>query len=439
MNITIRALRYILIIAVMALLLGLLWWYFFLHSQSQTITNNDSARGYTSDVMPSQNSIGDTYNNIVSGISDFINNTGTKDAGTAPQQLWHITKTPVAGMGFVGTKLRFAERSTGQIWEAEPQTGTVVRLTNKLFPKTYEAIFGRNGEVILRSLDEGGVITSFSGTVATSSNSSATTSPLEITGKYLDRGIREIVPIPETRELLYAVENLQGGVDVVRSMWDGSKKKSLFSSPLSSWRIGVLTDGRSFLAQNPADNVAGSAYELKNGALIPQVRDTPGLTFLPRTSSSAFLSGASQDGALLLYARIKEGATIETLPVRTVADKCVWAPPSAPGTSTKKPAADAGPFIAYCAVPQTIPSTHFFTDWYGGIAHTTDAWWRIDVSANTVELIPAGPSNDAFDVENPVIDTSGKNIAFMNSQDKTLWLLRMRVAANPISATSTSQ
>src|SRR3989344_6044328 len=135
---TTKIVRYILMASVVFLLLGLLWWYFFLRSQSQTITSSDSARGYDTGAASFQNAIGSTYNNIVSGISSFINDSDTwgTGKGSAPKQLWHVTKTPVAGMSFVGSgatlRLRFVERSTGQILEADPADGTVVRLTDKL-------------------------------------------------------------------------------------------------------------------------------------------------------------------------------------------------------------------------------------------------------------------------------------------------------------------
>ena len=445
---TTKIVRYILMASVVFLLLGLLWWYFFLRSQSQTITSSDSARGYDTGAASFQNAIGSTYNNIVSGISSFINDSDTwgTGKGSAPKQLWHVTKTPVAGMSFVGSgatlRLRFVERSTGQILEADPADGTVVRLTNKLFPKTYEAVFGRAEDIILRSLDEIGAITSFSGTIATSSSrsssgdTSATTSSAELVGKQLERNMHVIAPIPGTRELLYAIENPQGGVDIIRSLWDGSKKKSLFSSSLTGWKPGVLADGRIFLIQNPADDAAGFAYELKDGALKAQARDVPGLTFLPRTSSTAFLLGESRNGSLALYVRARDDAAIASLPLKTVADKCVWAPPSTSGTSAKKTTGDSGPLVAYCAVPLSLRGTNFLDDWYRGVVHTADAWWRVDANADTVELIPVdGGASETFDVENPIVDLKGENIAFMNAEDKTLWLLRIGTAANSASTT----
>lgn len=434
-----KIIRYVLVATVAFLLLGLLWWYFFLRSQSQTITASDAARGYETSVAPFQSTIGSTYNNVVSGISSFFSNTGGGEgSGKTPPQLWRVTKTPIAGMGFVGNgdslRIRFVERSSGQILEADPRTGNVTRLTNKLFPKTYEAVFGRVNDVILRSLDEIGAVTSFSGTIATSSPSSQSdnapaTSPTELAGKYLDRNIRAILPILSTRELLYAIENTQGGVDVMRASWDGSKKNIVFSSPLSNWKILVLSDGRIFLIQNPADDAVGFAYELGNGVLLPRIRGIPGLTFLPRASSSAFLFGESQNGTLALSVKTRDDAATIALPLKTVADKCIWAAPLISGASAKK-TSDSGPLIAYCAVPQSIPSTQFLNDWYRGIVHTTDAWWRIDANAGTVELVSVDGAGETFDVESPIIDTEGKHIAFMNSEDRTLWLMRINTSAN---------
>ena len=190
--------------------------------------------------------------------------------------------------------------------------------------------------------------------------------------------------------------------------------KIVFTSPLSSWKLTSLDDGRTFFTLQPADNVPGFAYELKSsGSLVPEIQDVPGLTFLPRASSTAILYGASAGGTLNLFAKASDKGQIFPLSIRTVADKCVW------DLSNKQ-------LIVYCAVPQFVVSNTFLNDWYRGVTHTSDSWWRADANDGTVELVFSPSEGDeSLDVENPVIDASGEHIAFMNAVDKTLWLLRI--------------
>ena len=83
----------------------------------------------------------------------------------------------------------------------------------------------------------------------------------------------------------------------------------------------------------------GYAYTLKaDGQLVPLVRGVLGLTVLPKTSSPLLLYGSSS-GAGLSLVGVASG-TPQTIPLATVADKCVWLP----GNSD----------IAYCAVPNRL-------------------------------------------------------------------------------------
>lgn len=436
MRITKRAVWYGLTGVIALLFLGLLWWFYFLGAKEAAITTADAARGYGTAAPAPSNSIGSTYDNIISGLSSFIGgNDAASDAPDTRSSLWHVTKTPVAGFAFESSmpKLLFAERSTGYIVEADLAAGTLTRITNKLAPKTYEAAFGAEGDVILRSLDEVGLVESFAATITGfSARGTATTSGMELRGNDLVRGVVALVPFPKTREVVYIVRNPGGGSSITRSSWDGSKRIVLLSSPLAGWRLSATGDGRLFLVQTAEDDVAGSAYELKGGALDPVVQGVLGLTFLPRTGEAASLIGESRDGALALSAYLADGRTI-VLPVRTTANKCVWAPtPSAAGAGKDRKPAD--PLVAYCAVPQTISSRTFLGDSYRGALHTADTWWRVDANTGAVEpLALTGSTNEPLDVENPAIDGGGGTIAFMNARDQSLWVLRL-----PRAATSTA-
>lgn len=399
-------LKYAVIIIAAILLAGLVSWYIFLNRQAKTITATDSARGLGTASPSFSSSLGSTYNNIVSGITSFVGGSSAGSADKLPPQLWQVAKTPVAGMGFIGnastSKLYFAERSTGYILEADPKNGVISRITNKLLPRTNEAVFGRERTVVLRSVDEEGGIVSFAGSFASST----------LTGNYLMRNIRAIVPDPKTNGLLYLVKNDNGEGVAVRSSWNGANPKIVFTSPLSSWKLISLEDGRIFVALPPADNVPGFAYELQgDGSISPEIQDVPGLTFLPRASSIASLFGSSSGGTLNLFAQTD--GTLISLDIKTVADKCVW------DLSNKRT-------VVYCAVPQFVISKTFLNDWYRGAIHTSDSWWRVDANSGTVEQVFSPSERDGtLDVENPIIDMGGEHIAFMNAVDKTLWLFRI--------------
>ena len=195
----------------------------------------------------------------------------------------------------------------------------------------------------------------------------------------------------------------------MRASRDGKKSTPIATLGVALWRLAWLSDGKMILVQSTADGVAGYAYELKvGGSLVPLTDGTLGLALSLQPGASQAMLYSS---GFTLFARANTDTSIIALPIRTVADKCVWAPGVAP--------------IAYCAVPQASLGNEPLGAWFRGEAHSADTWWRVDVPAGQAELLYAPEEGLRLDVENPTIDKRGEYIAFMNAVDKSLWLLRI--------------
>ncbi|MEK7156238.1 MAG: hypothetical protein AAB790_00315 [Patescibacteria group bacterium] len=411
-----RAIVEYLLAAVLVLILGsLAGWYFFLRTQTKTTVEQGTARGFGI-AIPEGRANGD----IPAG---FARTDGAAPAGRTserPAQLWQVEEKPTAGHAFVGSagtlRLRYVERAGGYVFDADPGTGLRTRLTNTLLPKVYEAQLSENGHVFERSVDTLGNITTFAGTVSTSTGaSSASSSAMTLLGSYLAKNIANLTTHPVSGALLYTVADTNGGT-VVSSEWDGQKPKALLQSAILSWRPALSEDGRIFLAQAAADGVLGYAYELKkDGTLNRLLGPVPGLVVRVRPGSKAetdaLLWSQSTRGELRLFVRVGQNATAVQLPVRTAADKCVWLPGNDP--------------VAYCGVPQGSVGQNFLDNWYRGSAHSSDSLWRIDAGAGTAELIFTPPSNTPIGIENITIDREGSVLAFTNATDKSLWLFRL--------------
>ena len=191
---------------------------------------------------------------------------------------------------------------------------------------------------------------------------------------------------------------------------EGASQKPVFASTLQQWRVWWLSDGRMYVAQQPSDGIMGYAFTLKGGTLQGLV-SAPGLSILPRTGSTALIYSSSA-GGVNLFGQTSAGTTPVRFTVRTLAEKCVWAP--------------GKDLVAYCAVPQVLPTrASYMEEWYRGAAHTSDAWWRVDVSAGIAQNLFTPDSGTSFDVEHPAIDGNGSYIAFINAADKSLWMLRI--------------
>lgn len=398
MNNLIRVTQYILAGLLVICIFAGAWWFVTFRSKVKRIAQVDTGRGAGIEA-PAANPFGSTYRNVVSAIS------GTKapDEPSPPEErAWHISATPVAGFGFLGssTMLRYVERSTGYIFEAQPNTRSIVRDTNTLVPRVYEAAVSSSGFVALRTFEDGAVVTLIGSTTRPISE------PQAFKGVKLARDIQSLAFGPSGKELFAIVRTPEGSVGI-RSRIDGSNPAQVFASALGGWSVKWLLDGRIMLVQNPADGVTGYAYELKNnGAFVP-VASGPGLTFLPRSSSSSRLIGTSDGGLSLVVEQVATTTRLE-LSLRTVAVKCVWPPK---------------PHTLFCAVPQSDPGAGFLNAWYRGLVHSADQWWIVDTDKGSAEVLYA-PSS-ALDVQDPVIDSSGSYILFKNAADQTLWMLRI--------------
>lgn len=403
--------RYIGLAAIVLLLLGLAGWYFFISRQTRNIEDVALARGFDISVPSFSGSRGSTSENIQAGFGMRLEEIGTstvaEEERPRPPRLWRVNTTPVAGMGFVTngstTVLRYVERSTGHIFDANPDDGAIVRRTNRLIPKVYEALVSADDAVIARTIEEDRVVT-FAGELGTTTEDGF----VPFTGTDLGDGISSIA---FANNMTVFVAERAGTIGLIRSEIDGSKPQGLLSLGVSSFNVLPLTDNRIVLVERSASGVPGHAYEVKNGALESLARNIPGLTLLPRANSNALLIGSDTGRTLSLAIRpSKEGTTLP-LQLATVADKCVWAP----GLG----------LTAYCAVPQALPSPGFLTNWLRGKAHTSDSWFIVNGGAGTSESFYSMSADDALDVERPVMDEQGEYIAFMSMRDKSLWILRI--------------
>lgn len=399
--------RYVAAAILVMILGGLLGWYVFVHQQISSTDTLDAARGFGGS-SSFGGETGSAFENLIGGITGAI--AGGDEERKAAPRLWQITRTPVAGHGFASTspRLYFAERASGNILIADPHTSKIERLTNTLFPRVVEAIFAVDGSVVLRSIGENGEILSYAGRIATSTSPAAGDTPMKLEGVLLPQDIVSIAARSNPNELFFIAKEQAGGSSGVTSDWGGGGQKRLLVSKLSDWTALLLEDGTKYVVQKPADDVAGFAFKLLgSGSLERYIGDVAGLMILPKSGSSAMLYSSVSGGAYSLFGRTSDKSTYTRFPVRTRADKCVWS-------------RDAR-LIVYCAVPGTQGAN--LKGSFDGSEHTLDSWWRIDVSANTAEQIYVPDSSVALDVENPRIDPTGTYIAFMNTADKTLWML----------------
>ena len=415
METTIRILKYILAIVVVAVLGGLASWFFFVRAHQASTAATDAGRGLNVPTPSATSTVGSTAENTA--IANTASTSTEPLANTAhpTQRLWRADQGPIAGFSFItepkgattSADIFFAERANGYVFDADAAAQNVLRLTNTLIPKTYEAIFAPKGGVVLMRTLESGTIQTLLANFPTPASTS--TFPQNLGGPTIAQGIRAIAvdPDPKSNQLMYLAP-AAGGTGGYLSSLGNAKPKQIFSSPISSWRP-MIAGGKIILLENPTDGLPGYAYTLgSSGSLSLYAGPLPGLMILPHPTQSALLFSISSGGRLTLYAQVGKSAPV-ALSIATVAEKCAWAP----GKN----------LVAYCAVPQSAVPTGFIDLWYQGALHTSDSWWQIDVANGTATELYT--PQQSFDVHDPQVDPSGNYIAFTNGADMSLWVLRI--------------
>lgn len=398
--------------AVVVMALGALaGWYLFVSQQIDSTDARNDARGF-GETVSFGGAIGSSLSNLLGGVVSEIVGGSEEERAQAPR-LWPITKTPVAGLGFVGstTALYFAERASGNVLTADPTTTKIERLTNTLVPQVHEAVFAADGSVILRSIGENGAITSFAAVMATNTSPAAGDTLKKLEGMYLPEGIISLSARSAPNEIFFILKEGEGAAGVV-SNWAGGSRRRIFTSPLSDWKSVQLANGSRYIVQKAADNTIGYAFSVNSAGALEKIASGVGLSILPRPYGPGIIYSIVGTNSVSLYAKAAEMGSEIRLPIRTIAEKCVWAP--------------GARLIAYCAVPQTSPRAGFLQGLFDGSLHTSDAWWRVDVSANTAEQLFTPDSSISLDVESPAVDANGTHIGFINRADKSLWMLRIQ-------------
>lgn len=401
--------------AIILLLVGLLGWYLFLRNQTLNTESMDAARGFDIAVPSFTGSRGSTAENIGAGLGAESILAASQPG--RPPRLWKVSTTPVAGAGFLAgsTTLRFVERATGHIVDVHPQSGTIVRRTNELVPRVYEADVAGDGSVAFQFFHEG-LLTTMLGRLGTTTPEGF----FKLVSTDLGTPVRALAASPTYPEISFIVAT--GTMShLIRSRSDGASPQRLLSLGVGGFDISALPDRAIFLTERPASGVLGRAYEVVNGTLLPRV-SALGLMFLPRASSTAVIYSEDSSSRVRLFVQPTRTAPVSELTLPTLAQKCVWMP-EVRRVGTTSPAAPT--LTAYCASPQTAPGANFVDSWLRGAVHTSDAWFRIDASAALAEKFFTPESTVALDVEDPIMDSSGSFISFMNARDKSLWMLRI--------------
>jgi hypothetical protein len=404
---------------------GVYYWYFFiLNPNVAPIPTNISI----SDIFsPFNNAPVTTSNEPV--VTQPVDNSSGGDENTivvdnvpvfSLPKLRQISKTPVAGFFASSTAstsiVRYMDRGTGHLYEADDTSNDIRTLSNTTLPKIYEAYGNKNGNgIIIRYLKDDNETVSNFYTELRSTGTSTSQTPYELKGKYLSPEISQLVVSPSGDKVFtWNIENGSGQGYI--SGLDEKGKTKIYSSPLTQVNVDWPETNTIVLSTKASSIASGYIYSIntKTGDLSTIIGNYRGLSGKMNRDGSKILVSAIVNSNIVTSIRNIKDSINNDLLFKTLSEKCVWS--------------NVVKTDLYCAVPSQIPTGAYPDDWYRGRVSFIDQIWHVDTKtgethqlANLLEL-----SNSRIDAINLTLDPKENTLYFINKEDLSLWALDLK-------------
>jgi hypothetical protein len=396
---------------------------FWVLNRGASTQNPDGTVGFSiRDFLPFGSNNNTVQIDTSSSTPDVVDNTpNTTNTNTPVPKLRKLSIEPVAGAVVfnrgTSTIVRFVEKGTGNVYEANGSTNQITRLTNTTIPKIIRATWLPDGSGFLAQ-----TIDAYTEVIETSlvnivnsktSTSTENLTPFRASISKLPIGINEIIVRPDSKKIVYYIVNPNGSSWYISNP-DGTQASKIIDMSVSEWIPRSYINNKVIIQTKSSYSSAANTYVLdtearsikKTGASIV------GLSAIPDYDQKPYLiSKGGQIPALGIMNDVS-GTTVE-LKTFGLADKCVW--------SKSKDVA------VICAVPNSIPLGLYPDDWYKGKISTTDTVRKIDyvngIQTNISDL--SADSNEKIDVVNPQVSKDDSYLIFRNKIDGYLWMLNL--------------
>ncbi|MBI4065956.1 hypothetical protein HY412_02075 [Candidatus Kaiserbacteria bacterium] len=296
------------------------------------------------------------------------------------------------------TAVNFIERRSGNVYEYLARAGTLTRTSNKTVPGIQSAVWLPNGSTAFVRYLSGDNFSTIN-TYALNSNGT--------NGFFLSQNLADITV--SSTSVLTLVSGVNGSsASLLRT--DGTRPSEIFTTPLSSLRIGFAGRNQYLAFTKPSAALPGSAFIVDNAGRFSKIAG-PLNGLVAKASQSGKWALVSYTNNGIMQMGLVNVTTDESisLPVATIADKCVWT---------------ANDLAIYCGIPvNASPNFSYPDDWYQGAVHFSDRIWKIDVAGRYAQLVlDFSKENDkSLDAEALAIDPINTILVFINKNDSSLW------------------
>lgn len=306
---------------------------------------------------------------------------------------------------------RFIEQGSGHVYEYNFNSREKKRISNTSIPKIQIASFAKDGNTVAFQYLEGGTIRTGIGQLATSSEEG---SYKKIT--FLPAGLASVALSPAGDEVAYSTIGPNGGVVGVAEK-DGTKARTVFSSPLTRWFVSWHSED-SLVVETPLSTEGGAAYSVNvRAAVSSAVVETAG-----------YFSGVvgASDGTHFLYTpvwskgvtrlNIKNDTEFIGFSMNTIPSKCSFMATSTDFALCGSGSGSSAPIIA--SLEAWLRGEGYVKD-YLYLVNFGDGLWSPVIRSEDL-------GDRSFDIEHVEADTEGTYGAFKEREGETLWGFRLR-------------
>ena len=396
-------------VAIILILGGAAYWYFFSRNTSNAPANSNSSPGFLSRLFPTS---GNRPTNQA-GNQNPGNNAGT----TAPETnipnstLSQLISANISGAAFiyphtnkvgVGVKgssastgkIRYIERSSGHVFEIDPDGKNQNRTSNTTIPGIFDVVWSSAGDRAILKYISGNNLNILSARFTASSTQ----------GIFLSPDIKNITFSPAGDRIAYVTAQ-NNETQIITATPDNKSQRVIFRSPYSSWRVYWPEAGSIYIVNSPSATLDGFLYKVsvQTGTMEKITGPLLGLNVAGNSKNffaSQSLPGEGTISSSVINLKAKE---IKPTTLKIIPEKCVW---------SKK---DLN--VAYCGIPLPLPEAIYPDDWYQGKVSFSDIFAKINASTLAVQTLQIGE----IDITKPFLDADEKAAFFINKKDGSLW------------------
>lgn len=336
---------------------------------------------------------------IISPVSQTTVNSRLVKISEGPVVLGEVVTSKAAtASSSAQVSVSYIERQSGNIYSYSVTAGTKTRTSNKTVPGIQSAVWLPDASVaFVRYLsgDDYSTINSY----ALPSNGSD--------GFFLQQNLSDITV--SSTSILSLSSGVNGSIASL-SRTDGTKSKEVFTMPLSSLRISFAGKNQYLAYTKPSARLSGSAFLIDSAGRFLRIAG-PLNGLVAKVSPSGKWALVSYESGGTMQMNLVNTLTNEslTLPVVTIADKCVWT---------------ADDSAVYCGIPvNPSPNFNYPDDWYQGAVSFSDRIWKIDVSGRYAQFVLdfSKENKEDLDATALAIDSLNTALVFVNKKDGSLW------------------